>query len=480
VSDINSAAAENEDTPMKSLKAKLTSSMAVVVLLTVVIASLLANVLIENRFAEYIAKQQEKRTQEIAYSLSQLYDKDTDEWNIDSVYSIGMFSLYDGYIIKVRDLNGRVVWDAQAHDMTLCSQVMDAISRRMNIKYPEIEGSFSSTVYQLVQEGETVGSVSIAYFGPVFFNENDSLFLDSLNVVLAAIGIAALIISGFVGVLMSRRLSRPILDTVEATKVISGGRYDVRVEAPNNIRELNLLTRSINQMAESLEKQETLRKQLTADVAHELRTPLTSLQTHIEAMIEGVWQPTPERLQTCYDEASRLVKLVEDLESLARTENGLLQLKKTKVSLADVIRHVLTSYETDLKSKNLSVSLAGNDVTVLADRDRVSQILVNLLSNAIKYSREGGSIRINIARTDKEAKITVEDDGPGIPEDELPHIFERFYRADKSRNRLTGGSGLGLAIVRSIAEAHGGSVFAESHEGSGTIITVLLPICNDE
>ena len=140
----------------------------------------------------------------------------------------------------------------------------------------------------------------------------------------------------------------------------------------------------------------------------------------------------------------------------------------------------MTSYETDLKSKNLSVSLAGNDVTVLADRDRVSQILVNLLSNAIKYSREGGSIRINIARTDKEAKITVEDDGPGIPEDELPHIFERFYRADKSRNRLTGGSGLGLAIVRSIAEAHGGSVFAESHEGSGTIITVLLPICNDE
>lgn len=461
---------------MQSLKAKLTSSIAAVVLLTVAIISLLANILIEKRFAEYVAKQQEKRTHEIAYSLSQLYNRNTDEWNTDSIHSIGMFSLYDGFIIKVRDLNNRVIWDAQAHDMTLCAQVMDSISRRMNIKYPEIEGSFSSTVYHLTQEEDVVGSVSIAYFGPFFFDENDSLFLDSLNTVFVAIGLAALVFSGIIGIFISRRLSRPILETVEATKLISGGRYDVRVEAPGNIRELSLLTQSINQMAKSLETQESLRKQLSADVAHELRTPLTTLQTHIEAMIEGVWQPTAERLQACYDEASRLAKLVYDLENLARTENGILHLKKTEVLLNDAIKHVVSNFEAELKSKNLTVSVTGNNVTVFADKDRIHQVFVNLMSNAVKYSSDGGSIRIGIIDSGEEAKICVEDNGIGIPEDELPYIFERFYRADKSRNRLTGGSGLGLAIVKSIVEAHGGSVLADSHVNRGTIITVTLPV----
>lgn len=231
----------------------------------------------------------------------------------------------------------------------------------------------------------------------------------------------------------------------------------------------SIFTHYLNsQYLSNLEHQEKLRKQLTADVAHELRTPLTAVSTHLEMMIDGVWEPSPERLQICYDEIGRLTKMVSDLERLAKFDVEVLQLERTEQDLLDIVT-------TEAKNFSADIHIIGEPTILSVDRDKVSQVIINLLSNAIKYSAEGVKIRITIQNTPKCGQIIVEDNGFGIPQNDLPYIFERFYRAEKSRNRNTGGTGLGLTISKNIIESHGGRILVESELQKGSKFTVELP-----
>ncbi len=460
---------------MRSIRTKVSTAMISVVLLVVAIISFLSNYLINKQFTEYIASQQELRAQVITATLSEQYVALKKEWDIKYIHTIGMFSLYEGYILKVYDREGRIMWDAQSHDMALCNRIMEDISERMRIKYPQLEGEFKSVTYPLTQNGLQIGSVSISYFGPFFLTENDFRFLDSLNRVLVGVGLASLILSILIGHILARRISRPILKTVDVTKKIADGNYEVRLEERADTRELNMLVGSINHLASSLETLEKLRKQLTGDVAHELRTPITILQSHIEAMMEGIWEPTPERLESCYEETVRVSKLVNDLEQLAKIENQNMKLNKSHFPIQEMMRKTAASFENELFLKNIQLTQKGPEVNLYADPDRIQQVLVNLLSNAIKYSGNGGNISFTAFEAEDTAGFYITDDGIGIPEEELPYIFERFYRADKSRNRSTGGSGIGLTIVKSIIEAHEGRVKVISKLNEGSTFTVILP-----
>ena len=463
-----------------SLKTKLSFSIALVVLLTVALISLLANFFIGNQFKGYITTQQEKTTRDIVNSISLQFDKETGTWDEDFIHTIGMYALYDGYIVKVYDLKDQTIWDAEVCDMRLCTEVMDDITHRMMSEYPKLNGKFTSKSYPAIQNSEIVGTVNISYYGPYFLSADDFQFLDSLNRILVGIGIFSLMVSVLAGFILAKRLSDPIYKTVGVTKRISGGDYGVRIEEEARTKEVDELIGSINYLAGTLEKQENLRRQLTADVAHELRTPLTTVQTHIEALIEGVWEPTTERLQSCYDEMTRISKLVFDLENLAKVESNNLKLDKTQINLFDLSNRMISNFETELKNKNLSFTVIGGCPDILADRDRINQVIMNLISNAVKYTPDDGEIRITVSETEKSVVLSIEDNGVGIPQDEVPYIFERFYRADKSRNRMTGGSGIGLAIVKSIVAAHGGSVDVESRLGKGSCFMVMLPKMNQK
>lgn len=459
----------------QSIKARLSATILAIVLITIAIISFLANFFIHKQFMVYIGKQQELKTQIITSSISQQYTTFTDQWNEDYVHAIGMYSLYEGYIIKVYDKNNKVIWDAMSHDMTLCNKIMTDISNRMKVEYPQLEGEFTSKDYPLINNGETIGKVSISYFGPLFLNENDFQFLRAMNLILIIVGLVSLVVSLLVGHTLAKRISRPILRTVEATKQIADGRYEVRLEEGSKIKEMNLLEESINHLAGSLETLDKLRKQLTEDVAHELRTPITILQSYIEAMTDGIWEATPDRLQSCYDEAVRIGNLVGDLEHLSQIESDNLKLNKEKLDLRSLIERVIKSFEGEINKKNLVVSIKGANPKLLADQGRIEQVVVNLLANAVKYTGEGKKIIFELSETKDIAGFSIRDNGIGIPKEELPYIFERFYRADKSRNRATGGSGIGLTIVKSIVEAHGGRVTADSDLNEGSIFTVTLP-----
>lgn len=458
-----------------SLKSRLTLSIAAVALVLIAIISTLSSYFINQQFKQYITKQQQASINEIVYSLGQQYNPETKTWNVEYVHTIGMYALYDGYIIKVYDVSNKTVWDAEVWDMSTCVQIKEDITHNMLSKFPGSNGKFSATDYSIELSSQQIGRVNVTYFGPYFYSDNDFDFLNQLSSILLLVGAVSLLISLVLGYLISRRISKPILTTILATEQISKGDYKIRIQDKSQLTEVDNLIESVNQLASSLDKQESLKKQLTSDVAHELRTPLTTLRITIEAMIDGLLEPSSERLKSSYDEVLRITNIVKDLESLAIVEDGNLKLEKTEVDLTELTKQGVEKLEHQIKEKEMDVSISGSCSKVWVDSSRMTQVIINLLTNAIKYTQPEGNISIEFSESDNEVIMDVVDNGSGIPQDELPYIFERFYRADKSRNRLTGGSGIGLTIVKSIVVAHGGRIEVQSEEGKGSTFTVILP-----
>lgn len=465
---------------MRKLRTQLSLTIMMTVLFTIAIISILSNIIINREFESYIAKQQKKKADNIVANFNNQYNSQTDEWNIEYIHGMGMYALYDGYIVKIYNRNKEIVWDAQNHDMAMCTQIMHEITSRMEEKRPNVSGEFVTHDYDLTMNGEKIGSMSIIYYGPFFLTESDFNFLDTLNIVLLIIGGISLVLSLIIGSILALRITRPIRKTVYIAKRISEGNYAIRFEGKTKFKELDELAIAINCLTDGLAEQENLRKRLTVDVAHELRTPLTTLASHLEAMIEGVWEPSTQRLQSCYEEIGRLTGLVTDLERLAKTESDNLILNKSYVDLMDIAHSCYSRFEIEANKKNISLKIEGESSFVLADKDRMSQVVANLLSNAIKYTHESGNIRIEVKDDEESSTLVIEDDGIGIPKHELSLVFERFYRTDKSRNRKTGGAGIGLAIVKSIVTAHGGTVVAESNAEQGSRFIVTLPKQKEE
>jgi signal transduction histidine kinase len=457
---------------MRGLRTQLSLVIVFVVLVTVALIGFLSDFFIGRQFEAYIADRQQARARNIAENIEPYYNGDTDEWDLASVHALSMYALYDGYILSVYDADGAVVWDTENHDMAACHLIMGEISERMAAHGKS--GEFAFRTYELTQNGRKIGAAAIRYYGPFFLSESDFSFLFALNAILIGIGALSLVFSFVIGRLLAQRIARPIRKTADIARQIAAGRYDVQFESRTKTLELQDLVSAINHLAEALSAQERLRKQLTADVAHELRTPLATLGSHLEAMTEGLWEPTPARLKSCHEEILRLGGIVADLERLERAENGERKPLKTPVRLRALAETVCDNFAGQLAAKNLRLETEGADVIVPADRDRLGGVMNNLLSNAIKYTPEGGEIRVIIEDTADAGVFAVEDNGPGIPAHELPYVFERFYRADKSRNRNTGGAGIGLAIVKSVVAAHGGVVTAENRAGGGCRFTVTL------
>lgn len=444
-----------------------------VVLVTVSLISLLTNITVNRQFEDYILNQKTTRSSYIVTDLSNQYDAMSQKWKEDYLHTIGMYSLYDGYLLTVYDSSNQVIWDAESHDMTLCRQIMDEISKRMN--HRKSKGSFTAHSYDLTQNGEKIGAVSIRYYGPYFYSENDFEFIHTFNTVIVSIGVISLIFSLIVGWFLASKISRPVTKTAEVAKHIASGNYNIRFESETKTTELNNLVSAINSLSTDLAKQENLRKQLTTNMAHELRTPLTAIRSYLEAMIEGLFEITPKRLSGCLEEVNRLSNLVADLERLAKIESDNLNLKKSEFDLFEQLQVIHNNFLAEAKKKDITISMEGNSTLIYADKDRILQVLTNLVSNAIKYTPEKGHVSLELKEDLKQVFIHVTDNGIGISKEELPLIFERFYRTDKSRNRKTGGAGIGLTIVKSIIQAHHGTITIESEENKGSTFIVTLP-----
>lgn len=281
------------------------------------------------------------------------------------------------------------------------------------------------------------------------------------------------------GILMAiaiaRWISVPIERLTAAARRMESGDLAVRVE-PAGGAELAELARGFNAMAAALDRNEEQRKRMVSDVAHELRAPLTNIRCELESMQDGLTAPTPERIASLHEETMHLAHLVDDLQDLALAEAGRLEIDAQPVPVAALAKRAAAGMEMRARERGVTIGAEGDDdLHVVADARRAVQILTNLLANAVAHMETAGEVRITWERSGSEAIIRVIDSGAGIPLDELPRIFERFYRVDVSRSRSTGGAGLGLSIVRQLVAAQGGRVWAESAVGIGSTFSFTLP-----
>lgn len=457
-----------------SLRTKLSISYVAVALICIILISIFTTLFVYKHFEEYVKQNTEQKNREIVTTLSGQY-MGNGKWNTKVIETIGVSSMENGIILKVKDINGNIIWDAKTHNNGMCQRIIEHMSNNASRIPGRGKSGYTEVPYTINYNLNKVGTVEIGTYGDNYLNEHDIAFINDLYNLLWAVGIFSLILSLLFGTVMSKRLVSPIARVINTAKAISKGFYSDRIKEKSNTREINQLTVTINDLAENMEKQEILRKRLTGDVAHELRTPLATLQSHLEAMMDGIWPADSERLKSCHEEIVRISKMVGDLEKLARYESENFVLNMDTFDITELAKRQIHNFENEFLSKGLELKLTGADCRVYADKDKISQVLVNLLSNALKYTPEGGMVVINIQYNDVNTEISVTDNGPGIPGEDLPYIFERFYRADKSRNKLTGGSGIGLTICKSIVLAHGGSIYVQSNIGKGTKFTFTIP-----
>jgi signal transduction histidine kinase len=289
---------------------------------------------------------------------------------------------------------------------------------------------------------------------------------------------AAAVVALLVGILLARTITNPIKELTVATTAVAGGELGRQVTVRSQ-DEIGALATSFNQMSTDLSHASQQRRQMTADIAHELRTPLSIILGYTESLRDGILPPDTETFEILHDEAEHLSRLVQDLRTLSLAEAGKLTLHPEAMSPVELLSLVIGKYRYQAEQKNITLNLstAENLPEIEVDQGRMEQVLGNLVSNALRFTPTFGEIRLTAVQPDSNhIQLAVQDNGAGIPEDVLPKVFDRFYKADESRQAHEGESGLGLAIARSIVLMHGGTISVESKAGEGTKFTITLPL----
>lgn len=450
-----------------SLKRKLPILFVAVSLISVIIVSIVTNITIQKQFDKYMQTNQDKRNSNIVESLSTIY-KANGGWSESAVYDIMRSPTFRDINIKVKDMKGNIVFE------------LDDVNQMMgHMPMMRMVGEYTEKSFPITVENTQVGYADIGYYGPLSLTVTDLSFISSINGSILSAAVISALSALILSFILARGLTVPIINLKVVANKIKNGDLKARYKGPVGNQEIAELSSTINGLAESLQQQESIRRRMTSDIAHEFRTPLTTLRSHLEAVMDGVWEMTPDHLNSCYEEVVRLSKLVKNLEQLNRLENDMPAIEKSLFNLGSLVSSLVESFKPMLLEKDLSIiTMIEPDVEITADRDKISQIVINLLSNAHKYTHPGGRIVVAVKKDKKNAYIIVRDTGMGISEQDLPHIFDRFYRGEKSRSRETGGSGIGLTIAKAIVDAHAGTINVKSELNKGSEFEVSLPLKN--
>ncbi|MBN2286984.1 MAG: HAMP domain-containing histidine kinase [Tissierellales bacterium] len=381
------------------------------------------------------------------------------------------YARQDQAFFRLLDSSGQLIWELLRSQGSPQGHMGQG-------RYQYVESDVVFTSYGIETDGKMDLVLQIGRTEQIVFSEADITFKNNLNRGLVLIAILGIVITAIISFVLSKQISDPILKIRDSAARIKEGKYSEKADINTGTLELAELAETINDLGSNLESQENLRIRLTSDVSHELRTPLNILQNEIEALMDGIWEPTKKRFEQCHEEITRLTGLVNDLEHLTDISNYSLEIKLEDVPMNELIEDIIDRLKSKFDKKHLLVTFEKNSdkIPIKADRNKISQVLLNLLSNAYKFTPEGGRITVKTSIENHFFVIRVKDNGIGIDAKDLPHVFERFYRADYSRSRDTGGAGLGLSITKGIIEAHHGNISVGSLIGVGTEFVVKLPV----
>lgn len=450
---------------MRSLAAKLTLAFLAVGVIGVFLAAVFISVRTQRAFDQFLFGRSRPATEA---ALREFY-RDQGSWDdLDQMVLPGAGAFGRGQgppLATVADAQGIVVFGGGGPGRT----------------GTRVPGRILRDSVPIEIDGQVVGYLVFDFFGDRRLPDApERIFMQEFNrsIVLASAGAA--VVALLLGAVLARTLTRPIRELTAATEQITDG--DLGVQVPVHTHdELGELAASFNSMSADLEQSSRLRRQMTADIAHDLRTPLSVILGYTEALSDGKLQATPEMADTLHREAQHLNHLIDDLRTLSLADAGELPLHRARVSPATLLERTASSYAMQAEQQNVALRVdAGTDLPAIdVDSQRIAQVLSNLVSNALRHTPAGGRVTLAARPVPGAVELTVQDTGSGIAPEDLPHVFARFYRADRARSN-NGESGLGLSIAKSIVEAHGGTIAASSPPGGGATFTIRLPAASPQ
>ncbi|MFB6291471.1 MAG: ATP-binding protein [Candidatus Bipolaricaulia bacterium] len=437
-----------------SLRLKLLASFFLVIAIAVGTIAYIASNSAINQFDRYVSRDQAERYQRLALTFSNYY-RYMGSWEDVSELTNKVSKMYSERIVLTGP-SGEVIGDTAS----------------------KLEGKKIASDWARRKVTLSLGDFSI---GKIYIKSQkrsplQKTFINSVNKSVLTGGIIAAIVGIVLALLFSRNILKPIRELTQATKKMQRGDLDQRVEKTSG-GEIGKLGESFNELARRLKEQKTLREEMVSDVAHELRNPLSNIQGYLEGLKEEMIEPTKQVFESLHQQSLVLNRLVNDLRDVNRAKAGKLNLDRKQVVLEDIITREAKALKARAKEKGIELNqdLEGPNF-LKADPKRISQVVRNLIDNAITHTPEEGEVTVKTRSSSGEVVTTVSDDGTGIPEEDLPYIFDRFYRVDKSRSRGTGGTGLGLTIAKEIVESHGGEITAKSSKGKGSTFKFTLPL----
>ncbi len=462
--------------PIGGLGLKLIAAFLLVIVVGVAATAILANQATTSEFRLYMFRGGMGSAGQVRAALTEYYAQRGSWAGVEAVFEadmgqMGMMGRFGrgpigpmmgatmmGSDLALADASGRIVYSPQGRAGQQASAA-------------ELENGLPILV-----NGRRVGTL----LGSALpLTAQDQAFLDQVNRAILVSGLIAGGLALILGAVLAASITAPLRRLRAAAEAIAQGRLDQRVP-PGPPDEIGALSAAFNRMAEGLAQAEELRRRMVADIAHELRTPLSVIQAQVEALLDGVFPADAEHIRPIHEETLLLRRLVDDLRTLALADAGQLQLERAPTDVAGLVQRAVSRFQPQALEKGvtLTAEVAPDLPTLKLDAQRMDQVLGILLDNALRYTPAGGRVCVRVEKRgqDGRLRLSVSDTGPGIPTEDLPHVFDRFWRGEKSRSRAGGGSGLGLAIAKQLVEAHGGRIWAESTPGQGSTFFMELPV----
>lgn len=474
-----------------SYTTRVTITFALIAVMTVIVAMGVLSYVWEQHFQAYTRENVQQLAEATADSIANRYEhnhsaqldglaevpRGVREYPLLAVDDVSpaeaAHMLQPGMGIQVVASAGNVLYDSSR---TESSEVSSDAAALGEIKAPNAEDKAASAPI-ILSDGDIVGSVRMWVFGSdLLLSKADQNFRDQSYQAMALAAVLSVVLASCIGFLFARGLVNPINRITRTAAAIKEGDMSARVnlEGTDEIAEMG---KTFDAMAESVEKNQQLERRLTMDVAHELRTPLMAIQSTVEAIIDGVFKPDEDRLNTVNAEVQRLSRLVDAILKLSRLESRSTPMKEEVVNVGELIRPLVMSHEAFVNDAGLSLEFQAEDeVMVYGDPDMIRQATANLISNAVRYTPSPGKVSVKVRKGDIMASIAVSDTGIGLSPEERKMVFNRFWRAEESRERQSGGLGVGLAVVKEIVDRHGGWVQVEGKKGEGSCFTIHIPL----
>ncbi|MEO2073826.1 MAG: ATP-binding protein [Bacillus sp. (in: firmicutes)] len=453
---------------LQTLRSKILFYLVLISMIGIVIVSFFIQYGFEESFNSYLDRNREKKIDRIITEIEKDYRKNG-HFTSDPVYGLlHEHAMTDQLYFQLYDRFGQLQMD---------SSNIRSMLNSFGLTEPAPDGEeWHSKSYILKVDNTLIGKLVAIY--PKGLIDDEYTFIQTIQLYIYAAVCLTIVLAIVFSMLFSKKLTAGLKKLSFAANELQQHNLDIRIPLSGLPTEVKQIAISFNNLAESLAREEMLRKQFTGDLAHELRTPLATLRSQIEAFQDGIWEPTPQRLQVSHEELMRLVRLVNELEKLLAAENPQIKLEKIELEAGSVLEALYEMFMPIFKEKgvNLYIEEPKQEELFEADKDKLMQILSNILNNALKYTPEGKNVTLSV-ETDKAGYVgfKIQDEGSGMAEDDIPHIFERFYRGDKSRDRKTGGVGIGLSIVKALMDAHKGLIKVKSKLNKGTSITLWFP-----